>query len=352
MRGVGRVVDLDAQVLEPVADAGADRGRLLADAAGEHERVEPAEHRRQRADVLAGLVAEDVDGERGTPIPLPPLQQRLHVRGVARQRDEPCFPVDELLETVGVVALLVQQVDGYAGVEVAGAGAHDQPARGAEAQGRLDRLPVVDGDHAGPVAEVSDDGPAELRRAERTDDVFVRQPVEAIPPYAHVPEGVGQRQALRELGHVAMKCGVEARHLRDVPPAADRVDAGDRRRHVQRRELDELVEVGEHVVVDEGGLRVAGPAVHDAMAGGARRREPLLVERREGGVERGRVVTRLHRVRGPGHRAFGRAFYLEQRRLQRRRAAVHAQDDERSARAHGLQRQSRTSGMSSRCSTT
>jgi hypothetical protein len=57
-------------------------------------------------------------------------------------------------------------------------------------------------------------------------------------------------------------------------------------------------------------------------------------------------------MRGPGQRPLGRAGDLEQRRLQRRRAAVHTEDDERPARAHGLQRQSRTSGMSSKCSTT
>ncbi len=53
-----------------------------------------------------------------------------------------------------------------------------------------------------------------------------------------------------------------------------------------------VAEVGQHVVVDEGGLGVAGPAVHDTVAGGARRRESLIIECGEGGVERARCSRR------------------------------------------------------------
>ena len=179
----------------------------------------------QRADVLAGLVAEGVDGQRGALILLAAARAasacptcRPTARRVPASRSTSCS------RRAGVVAPLAQQVHGHAGVEVAAAGAHDQSARRREAHRRVDRLPVMHGDHAGAVAEVRDDGAAELRCADRIDDVLVRQAMEAVPPHARFPEGGRQRQPLCELGHVVVERGVEARHLRDVPSGADRVD--------------------------------------------------------------------------------------------------------------------------------
>ena len=52
---------MDAEELEPFADAGADRGRVLADPSGEDEDVESAERGGQRADRFLGVVDEHGD---------------------------------------------------------------------------------------------------------------------------------------------------------------------------------------------------------------------------------------------------------------------------------------------------
>src|SRR5205823_7141585 len=78
-RGVVRgAIDAHAEVLEAGADSFAHGRRVLADAAGEDERVEPAESRGESADRLARLVREHFDGERGAGVALSALEQRLH----------------------------------------------------------------------------------------------------------------------------------------------------------------------------------------------------------------------------------------------------------------------------------
>ena len=54
-------VQVDAEPRRRVADPAADLGRVLADAGGEDERVDAAEHRGERADLLGGAVDEVVD---------------------------------------------------------------------------------------------------------------------------------------------------------------------------------------------------------------------------------------------------------------------------------------------------
>src|SRR5437660_574935 len=49
--GVQRLVELDAEVTEARAGACADRRRALADAAGEHERIDSSERGDHRADL-------------------------------------------------------------------------------------------------------------------------------------------------------------------------------------------------------------------------------------------------------------------------------------------------------------
>jgi len=52
---------------------------MLPDSSGEHQRVEAVECGAQRADGLAQLIAEHVDGLGGVGIVLPPVQQGLQI---------------------------------------------------------------------------------------------------------------------------------------------------------------------------------------------------------------------------------------------------------------------------------
>ena len=64
-RAVGRLVELDAEPGGARADPRADLGRALADPGGEHEGVEPAERRGERAELAADPLDEQIDRLRG-----------------------------------------------------------------------------------------------------------------------------------------------------------------------------------------------------------------------------------------------------------------------------------------------
>ena len=52
---IGRLVQHDAEPGGGAADPGPDRGPVLADPGGEHQRVEPVEGRRQRSQLAADM---------------------------------------------------------------------------------------------------------------------------------------------------------------------------------------------------------------------------------------------------------------------------------------------------------
>src|SRR5690348_14350370 len=62
VRGIGLRGDVDPEVFEPGADAGADRRRVFTNTAGEHDRVQPVQCRCERRQVLARDMAVQVDG--------------------------------------------------------------------------------------------------------------------------------------------------------------------------------------------------------------------------------------------------------------------------------------------------
>src|SRR5207253_4869535 len=82
-RVVARVplgIEADAEMLEAGTRFPAHRRGMLADPAREHERVDPAQNRSERADVLAELMAEELDRLGGRRLTCARGEQRLHVR--------------------------------------------------------------------------------------------------------------------------------------------------------------------------------------------------------------------------------------------------------------------------------
>src|SRR5712664_1699911 len=106
-------------------------------------------------------------------------------------------------------------MDEHAGVEVAGAGAHDEAAGGGQAHRSVDGPAVAHSAHAGAVAEVGEDRAAEPLGSELGDYRLVGQAVEAVAADACLVQLAGQGETAGELGQVPMKVRVETGDLRD-----------------------------------------------------------------------------------------------------------------------------------------
>ena len=148
------------------AHALAQRSAVLADAGGEHDRVEAAERRGQRAQSRGRC---DTRTDRS-----PPSRTGSSLASSVRMSLEmpetpskPGLLVDQLLDRAGVHVQLVHQVEHDARIEVAAARAHRQSVGGGEAHRARDAATARHRAHAGAVAEVQHDGLARRPRAHR-----------------------------------------------------------------------------------------------------------------------------------------------------------------------------------------
>ncbi len=273
---VAVVVHPDAEEVEPLQDPPAHRGAVLADAAGEDDRVDAAHRRRVGADVLAHPVGEDREREAGAVVAL--LGLGLQIAHVVAQPAEALQAALAVEHALGLVdAELAGQLDHHAGIDVARAGAHHQALERGHAHGRLRGRAELDRAGAGAVAEVQGDDAQvpEIRvhvlrgeaghelvagavEAEATDAVLVR-------------ELAIDRVHLRAPGHARMEGGVEDRDVGHVREQLARgADARQVGRVVQRREGHARLDGADHLVVDPGGAVEGVAAVDHSMADGLR----------------------------------------------------------------------------------
>ena len=215
------VVEGDPEESEPLAGAAADLGGVLADAAGEDERVQPAEGRAEGPDPGLDPVAEQVDRLGRAGVALPTGQQVAQVGAGLRDPEEAGLLVDHAVEPLGRHALGVGEEREEPGVDVAAAGPHDQAGGRGEAHRRVEATALAHRGQARARAEVRQDDPAPgLRRpgdpGEFLHEVGVRQPVEPVAPDAEAPVPPRDRDDLRGPRHRAVEGRVEARDLRDA----------------------------------------------------------------------------------------------------------------------------------------
>jgi hypothetical protein len=72
----------------------------------------------------------------------------------------------------------------------------------------------------------------------------------------------------RDIGLVVVKRGIETRDLREMRRRIRyRTNGRDIVRLMQRREGDQRIEIGKHLLVDQDGLGVRNPTMDDAMSG-------------------------------------------------------------------------------------
>jgi hypothetical protein len=176
-----------------------------------------------------------------------------------------------MVELVGGQPFVPQDVEEDAGVEVAGAGAHHQPAGRREAHRGVHAPAACDRRQTGTGAQVREDHLAAGRfvprlPAQLVHQVRERQAVEAVPLDSGLPIARGERIPRGPLGEVAVEAGVEADDLPHPGQAVrDGLDQAEFERQVVRGEGDRPSQVREQVRRHELRAVVIRTAVDDAM---------------------------------------------------------------------------------------
>ena len=113
--GIGVCIQVDAQPRRIPADALTNRRRVLADAGGEDQGVEPTERGGQRPQLASNSIDEEIDGLPGARVGA--LEERPHVARDARHAQQTRLLVDEAFDRACVHLLLVEQVEDHAGIQ-------------------------------------------------------------------------------------------------------------------------------------------------------------------------------------------------------------------------------------------
>ena len=251
-----------------MADSFANLRRVLPDAGREHEPVDTAERRRERANLLGGLIHEVVHRE--SRVRLAAVEQVAHVVADAGNAEQPRLLVEDRFEILRREPDRLDEMEDHARVDRSRPGPHAETVERGEAERAVDALQVLHRAEAGAAAQVRDDHAAvrDLGRHVRQHgrDVLVREPVKTISLHAAAAQVARQRHHLGDGGLPAMKAGIEAGDLRHARQSLGHgVDGGEVVRLMKRRQRHERAQVREDFRRDDRGPRVLRAAVHDAM---------------------------------------------------------------------------------------
>ena len=161
---VAGFIDLVAENLEVVHRHLADKLAVLADTAGEYQRVDARECHGDAADFAGEPVGERFEGDLCAHVAFAcSLRQGAHVVRESGEAEEARFLVHELVEAVDIVAVLLADEEEDSRVDASGAGTHDEAFERGEAHGGINALAVQNGGAAGTVTEVSGNEAAVFR---------------------------------------------------------------------------------------------------------------------------------------------------------------------------------------------
>ena len=266
---------------------------MLADAAGEDHGVDPAQGGGERTEFAPDAVAEQID--RLFCFRSVGRQEFAHVRGDPGDAEQARLLVEQAGQCMTVHALLLDQVEQHARIQIAAARAHHQAVEGGEAHARGDAPALPHGAHAGAVAQMEDDHPAVGGLAQMLGqdlgDVFIGQSVEAVAAYPLFRELTRQREQLRQFRLAAMEGGVEAGHLRQsrLQPL-ERADGVEVVRLVQGRERNQLGEFCQIRFIEQDRLAVMLAAMDHAVTDRSQLQSAVAGEPAQQELERLMVV--------------------------------------------------------------
>ena len=231
----------------------------------EREAAKAAERRRERCNVAGNAIAKHRDRKASTRTVAG--QEFPEIRRNTRKPQHAGASVEEVYQLVRRHPLLLKEIQHHARVQLAATGTHRQPVERGEPHCRGNRNPVPHCASRAAIAEMRHDDATlgNFRRplGQYRRDVFVGQAVKTIAPYALLKKRIGQSKCLIDLRRGAVKCGIEARHLRQFRIECYRhLDRREIVRLVQGRQRHQCLQLGQQIRCDPGRSRVTQAAVY------------------------------------------------------------------------------------------
>jgi len=153
---VADFIDGKSQFLQALHTAGTDAAVVLADTAGENQRIGSAQNAVIRSDVFLDAVTERFNGQkRAGVVGICCGDNFPHIGTHAGNTQKPAFVVQHFVQCIDVQMMLTHQIGDDPRIKIADARAHDQPLQRAEAHGGVDGMSPLNSAHAGPVAQVA-----------------------------------------------------------------------------------------------------------------------------------------------------------------------------------------------------
>ena len=266
------MIHLDAHKGQTIGHASANGRSVLADAGGKDQGVHAAHGGGHLGGLSGNLVDEHIEGELSLGVTSSgELLNVAAVVGLATGHSQKArLLVHHLVDLVEGVATLALQVAHGSRVDGAAAGAHHDAVERGEAHGGVHALAVLDGAQGSAGADMAHDDLASLAVGHLGDllgDVTVAGAVGAVLTDVQlVADVLGQGVSLGDLGHVEVESGVVDRDVGQVgillQAVLNNVGLGV---VVQRRQRSDLADLGEDVLVDEGGIAEVPATLNDTV---------------------------------------------------------------------------------------
>ncbi|KAH0439510.1 hypothetical protein KCU90_g3125, partial [Aureobasidium melanogenum] len=292
---------------EPITDATANLRAVLADAAREHQQVDPAQQGRISADRLTHGGSKRLQRQRRIRIPRRgALLQRLHIAFAIGVTGQTALAVQQRLQCIGIEMLHAHQIQQHTWVEIATACAHRHAAGRRQPHRRIDGLAVLQRTQTRTVAQMREHRSRWQIGAKPRDQRFVRKAVKTVANHARIQIAARQCKLRRTRRQCRMKRRVETDEMLRV--AEDRgclVDQGERRRNMQRREMHGILQALAHFGCQALMRPQVRAAMHHPMP--HRRRLRVLLLRKDAREHLQRVGLRFqHALLLHQHAAVGR----------------------------------------------
>ena len=218
VRQVFLLFDCDSKKFQSIANAAADYGRVLPDAAGKYQGVQSTQHRRECTNPFFDLIAKQRDCFRRAHILGFVVEQIAHVGTCLRYSEQAGVGSDHFVELLRIHFFGTRQIPNQSWIEIPRPSAHRHTSCRSEAHARVDRFAVAYRRETRAIAKVGENDPTgRCRRVSQAREFFhqegVRQSVKAVPSHALCFVASRDRQELRHARHIMVKSRVEARHL-------------------------------------------------------------------------------------------------------------------------------------------